>query len=324
MSTKAEASPAPLPVLLSMLCSGLGPATSTFFTNPLEVCKTRLQFSGERGTARLYSGPLDCARQTFRKEGLRGLQSGLGPAVVREGSKTFFRFGLFGPILGQLHNPNSSEPAPMSKRMAAGATAGAIAATACNPLDLMKCQLQANGAGGARQYAYSGLLSAMRGIVQASPLGARALWAGTTVSVPRSMMSTSTMMTSNSKFKEVLGEREGLSPRVVTAVSALGASACSVYAIAPIDIVRARIYAPLLEGGGYGGGGGGGGGGGTAAAAAAAEKRPLRIAWMLLKDEGVLGFFKGAGVNLLRYAPHAVLSFTFIDMYKQGARSVWF
>lgn len=306
----ARAPPAPLPVLLSMLCSGLGPATSTLFTNPLEVCKTRLQFSGERGAARLYSGPLDCARQTFQKEGLRGLQSGLGPAIVREGSKTFFRFGLFSPILGQFHDPNSPDPAPLSKRMAAGATAGAIAATACNPLDLMKCQLQANGAGGVRQYAYTGLLSAIRGIVQTSPLGVRALWAGTAVSVPRSMMSTSVMMTSNSKFKEVLGEGEWLSPRMITAVAALGAAACSVYSIAPIDIVRARIYAPLLEGG-------------SSAPATVAEKQPLKIAWMLLKEEGVLGFFKGSGVNLLRYAPHAVLSFTFIDLYKQGARSVW-
>ena len=87
------------------------------------------------------------------------------------------------------------------------------------------------------------------GIVQTSPLGVRALWAGTAVSVPRSMMSTSVMMTSNSKFKEVLGEGEWLSPRMITAVAALGAAACSVYSIAPIDIVRARIYAPLLEGG---------------------------------------------------------------------------
>ena len=48
----------------------------------------------------------------------------------------------------------------------------------------------------------------------------------------------------------------------------------------------------------------------------------MRIAWMLLKEEGVLGFFKGAGVNLLRYAPHAMLSFTFIDLYKQSAQAM--
>ena len=297
-----------LPVISSMLCSGLGPATSTLFTNPLEVCKTRLQFSGERGGVRLYTSPLDCFRKTYAMEGFAGLQSGLGPAVVREGSKTFFRFGLFAPILAQIHDPSSSGPAPLSKRMAAGAMAGAIAATVCNPLDLMKCQLQANGAGGARQYAYTGLLSAIRGIVKSSPLGIRALWAGTSVSVPRSMTSTSVMMTSNSKLKEVLAEYSFTTGMMTTAIAALGAAACSVYSIAPIDIVRARIYAPRVEGMG--------------GDKELARRGALRIAWMMLQEEGPLGFFKGAGVNLLRYAPHAVLSFTFIDLYKQGARSL--
>ena len=45
----------PLPLALSMVCSGLGPAAATIVSNPLDVCKTRLQFSGEHGSHRLYS-----------------------------------------------------------------------------------------------------------------------------------------------------------------------------------------------------------------------------------------------------------------------------
>ena len=63
-----------LPLLLDMFCCGVGPAMATVFTNPLEVTKTRLQFSGEKGTSRLYSSPLDCIRATYRAEGLRGVQ----------------------------------------------------------------------------------------------------------------------------------------------------------------------------------------------------------------------------------------------------------
>ena len=102
---------AELPLVLSMGCSGLGPAIATVFTNPLEVCKTRLQFSIEGGQAKIYSGPLDCFRKTWRAEGLAGLQAGLGPAIVREGSKTFFRYGLFSPILAKLHDgPAATAP----------------------------------------------------------------------------------------------------------------------------------------------------------------------------------------------------------------------
>ena len=228
--------PPPLPVLLGMACSGLGPAIATVVSNPLEVCKTRLQFSGERGSSRLYRGPLDCLRETWRKEGMRGLQAGLGPAVVREGSKTFFRYGLFSPILEALHDgPPSS--APVRTRMAAGAAAGAIAATVCNPLDLLKCQLQATGSAGARSYGYSSAVGAVRYIVRTSPQGVRALWVGTGISIPRSMTSTSVMMTVNSWLKEELLSR-GCWPQAATMLASLGAAACTIYAQAPLDIVR--------------------------------------------------------------------------------------
>ena len=232
----AQPPPPPLPVLLGMACSGLGPAIATVVSNPLEVCKTRLQFSGERGSSRLYRGPLDCLRQTWRTEGVRGLQAGLGPAVVREGSKTFFRYGLFSPILEALHDgPPSS--APVRTRMAAGAAAGAIAATVCNPLDLLKCQLQATGSAGARSYGYSSAVGAVRYIVRTSPQGVRALWVGTGISIPRSMTSTSVMMTVNSWLKEELLSR-GCWPQAATMLASLGAAACTIYAQAPLDIVR--------------------------------------------------------------------------------------
>ncbi len=233
---------AELPLLLSMACSGLGPAIATVFTNPLEVCKTRLQFSSEGGRKRVYVGPLDCFRKTWQAEGVCGLQAGLGPAVLREGTKTFFRYGLFSPILAHLHEGTPAS-APVSKRMAAGATAGAIAAVVCNPLDLLKCQLQASGGGGVRGYEYRSALGAIRYIIRSSPKGARGLWVGTTVSIPRSMMSTSVMMTTQSWMKETALERQ-VSPWVATAGSSLGAAAATIYAQAPLDIVRARLFSP--------------------------------------------------------------------------------
>lgn len=45
-----------------------------------------MQLSGELSkskAAAVYSGPVDCATKTFRLEGFRGLQRGLGAAVSR-------------------------------------------------------------------------------------------------------------------------------------------------------------------------------------------------------------------------------------------------
>jgi hypothetical protein len=53
-------------------------------SNPFEVAKTRLQLQGELakgGGVKVYNNALDLLAKTWRNEGLRGLQRGLGPAV---------------------------------------------------------------------------------------------------------------------------------------------------------------------------------------------------------------------------------------------------
>jgi solute carrier family 25, member 34/35 len=54
------------------------------FSNPAEVAKTRMQLQGElakSGAERIYKSAPDAIVKTFRNEGIRGLQRGLGPAV---------------------------------------------------------------------------------------------------------------------------------------------------------------------------------------------------------------------------------------------------
>ena len=53
-------------------------------SNPAEVAKTRMQLQGElakRGAAKVYNNALDVIAKTWRNEGIRGVQRGLGPAV---------------------------------------------------------------------------------------------------------------------------------------------------------------------------------------------------------------------------------------------------
>ena len=188
--------------------------------------------------------------------------------------------------------------------MAAGATAGAIAATVCNPLDLLKTQLQATGASGARSYQYSTAAGATRHIVGNSSRGVLALWTGVGVSIPRSMMSTSVMMTTQTKLKE-RALSLGCQPQLATMGAALGAAACTIYSQAPLDIVRARIFSPRQ-----------GFAGPTGAGAVVVARR-------MMAEEGWRSFWGGAGVNFIRYAPHAVLSFFLIDLFKTTAAEHW-
>lgn len=54
------------------------------FSNIPEVAKTRLQLQGElakSGGQKVYKNAIDVLAKTWRNEGIRGLQRGLGPAV---------------------------------------------------------------------------------------------------------------------------------------------------------------------------------------------------------------------------------------------------
>jgi Mitochondrial carrier protein. len=53
-------------------------------SNPAEVAKTRLQLQGELAKGRaekVYKNAIDVFAKTWKNEGLRGMQRGLGPAV---------------------------------------------------------------------------------------------------------------------------------------------------------------------------------------------------------------------------------------------------
>jgi hypothetical protein len=54
------------------------------FAKSAEVAKTRLQLQGELqkgSTIKVYNSAADALAKTWRNEGLRGIQRGLGPAV---------------------------------------------------------------------------------------------------------------------------------------------------------------------------------------------------------------------------------------------------
>lgn len=54
------------------------------FSNPPEVAKTRLQLQGElakSGGQKVYKNAIDVLAKTWKNEGIRGLQRGLGAAV---------------------------------------------------------------------------------------------------------------------------------------------------------------------------------------------------------------------------------------------------
>ncbi len=128
--------------IVGMVIAGVGPAAAAVLTNPFDVAKVRMQLQGEGGSkAKIYTNSFQCIFKTWQAEGIVGIQRGLAASMLREGSKNFFRIGLFHPALEILH-PDHATPAPIWKRLIAGSFSGAVGAMTCNPIEIVKTRVQ--------------------------------------------------------------------------------------------------------------------------------------------------------------------------------------
>ncbi|KAF9426765.1 Mitochondrial oxaloacetate carrier protein [Podila epigama] len=296
--------------------SALAPSMAVLFTNPFDTVKVRLQLQGEvvktrepgrngkeivRVSEKIYKSSLDCLQKTFRHEGIRGLQKGLFPAILKESSKNIFRLGLYDPILNAMHPlsyPGEASTAPAWKRMIAGATCGAMGAISANPFELVKTRLQSHSAGNlavGNQYAYTGTFSALRTIIGTD--GVMTLYRGSMISIARSMLGSAANLTTYSLLKDHARNNWGAQDGIMLDMgSSLVSAFVSVVVMNPMDVVRIRLYNRSAQ---------------------APTQSTLQSCRHILLTEGPLAFYKGFSTHFMRIGPHFTLTFVFLGMLKR-------
>eukprot|EP00741_Cyanophora_paradoxa_P003105 tig00000670_g3014.t1 len=290
-----------LPVWQGFLFSSVAPMGAAVFTNPFDVARVRMQLQGERSAAeRVYKNSGDVLVKVARAEGIRGLEKGLITALFREGSKNLFRLGLYDPIMDVLHKREEG-PAPMYKRFLAGALSGAAGAVSCNPFEIVKTRMQAQGGTG-HQHNYTGIWSAFGSIVQKE--GLKGLYRGSGASVLRSSLATGINLPVYGILKERIAAQKVVKDGpVVDALASLFASFFVALAINPVDVVRTRLFNQPLGADGRG----------------ALYAGGVDCARKLLASEGPLAFWKGFFSSFMRLGPHFVLTFVFLEQMKRSA-----
>lgn len=126
----------------------------SFVSSPMELVKTRLQIQEVCASGKqLYKGPLDCTKQIWRSEGLRGVFRGLGVTVAREIPAFSVYFASYEAMTRQR---DPAQPIGTLHMMAAGGFAGVFSWLFTYPIDLIKSRLQVDGMGDGK-YAYKGV-----------------------------------------------------------------------------------------------------------------------------------------------------------------------
>ena len=130
--------------LLAGLSAGVTEAL--VIVTPFEVIKIRMQQQRGMDAAQLkYRTPLHCASTIVREEGLRGLWSGAGPTVLRNGTNQMCLFWAKHNLDGVLWGKRDGDGMQLTplQSMASGFAAACLGPVATGPFDVVKVRRSA-------------------------------------------------------------------------------------------------------------------------------------------------------------------------------------
>ncbi len=131
---------------MEFLLGGVAACGAGFFTNPLEVVKTRMQLQGElkaRGMYPVYYKNVFHAFYAVAKfDGVLALQKGLVPALWYQFFMNGFRLGAYQGMVNLGLTKDSAGNHSFPKSVVAGALAGCFGATVGSPIYMVSiCEL---------------------------------------------------------------------------------------------------------------------------------------------------------------------------------------
>ncbi len=283
-----------------IILGGIANATSATLTNPIDVVKVRLQLQSlapSTSSSTRYTGFAHGLRMILKEEGMVGWSKGLAPSVLRDGSYSALRFGLY-DVVKQLYEtrvfPSAaySPITPLYIKILAGATTGAVGSALANPLDVIKVRLQGDRSG--MRY-HNSMIVACRDIYRHDGL-LKGFYRGVGPTTFRAMVLTATQLPSYDHMKTTLLQSFSLEEGfAVHMLASMFAGFMAATTSSPIDVMKTQIMNVCSR---------------TASSSTAFHSsQVMRSTFVhVWQTEGIRGFFKGWLPNWFRLGPHTIIS----------------
>ncbi|XP_058110664.1 mitochondrial uncoupling protein 1-like [Magnolia sinica] len=268
-------------------------------TIPLDTAKVRLQLqkkatSGDGLTPPKCRGMLGTVATIAREEGLSALWKGIVPGLHRQCLFGGLRIGLYEPVKSFYVGSDFVGDVPLTKKILAALTTGALAITIANPTDLVKVRLQYSEGklqdGVPRRY--SEALNAYSTIIKQE--GFKALWTGLGPNIARNAIINAAELASYDQVKQTILKIPGFSDNVFThLLASLGACFVAVCIGSPVDVMKSRKMGDSTY------------------------KNTLDCFIKTLKNDGPFAFYKGFIPNFGRLGSWDLIMFLTLEQAKK-------
>lgn len=279
------------------LSGGFGGICTVLAGHPLDTIKVRLQTMPipAAGQKPLYTGTLDCAKQTIAREGFRGLYKGMSAPMT--GVAPIFAMSFFGFGLGKrLQQTNPDEELNNTQLFAAGAFSGIFTTTVMAPGERIKCLLQIQQ-GGSGPQKYNGMVDCAKQLYAEG--GIRSIYKGAFATLLRDVPASGMYFLTYEYVKKAMAPKEGetLDPskRLMVTIFAGGMAGIANWAIGmPADVLKSRLQT----------------------APEGTYKNGIRDVFReLMKNEGPLALYKGVTPVMLRAFPANAACFIGFEIF---------
>ncbi|XP_059151378.1 solute carrier family 25 member 35-like isoform X2 [Physella acuta] len=290
--------------VFEFLIGGLATCGAGFFTNPLEVVKTRMQLQGELRAhgqyAVHYRNAFHALVTIAKNDGLLALQSGLVPALWYQFFMNGTRLGAYQVQVNMGLTKNSNGQHSFLRSVAAGAFAGCIGAIVGSPLYMVKTHLQSKAnkeIAVGHQHPHESMSHAIKSIYKDH--GTFGLWRGVSGAMVRVTVGSASQLSTFSFSKNFIQETKIFTPN--SFLSTLSASMVSgifvTLFMTPFDVVSTRLYNQPFTQSGHG----------------AIYSGVTDCFLKIFRSEGLWGFYKGWFPSYLRIGPHTTISLVLWD-----------
>lgn len=175
---------------------------ATCVVQPLDLIKTRLQISGQGGTAKEYTGTLDAISKIIKREGFPSLYKGLSAALLRQATYTTTRLGTY-TYLNDTYKGSTGVAPNLLVSMGLGVCAGIAGSFVGNPAEISLIRMTADGRLPLDQRRnYTSVINALARIVKEE--GLVTLWRGCVPTMGRAAVVNAAQLSSYSQAKQML------------------------------------------------------------------------------------------------------------------------